>query len=80
MLLGFHVGPPTIRVEAVSDSDYVASLLIPFSYLGYLVWPQWDRMYLVLMRLGVPEKIGTEQGLPFSKKGSRKWEKEGGRV
>lgn len=80
MLLGFHVGPPTIRVDAISDSDYIASLLILFSYLGYLVWPQWGRMHLVLIRLGMPERIGTGQGLPFSKKkGRRKWEKEGER-
>lgn len=80
VLLGFHVGPPTIRVEAVSDSDYVASLLIPLSYVDYLAWPRWDRIYLVLMRLSVPGRNGIGEGLSFSKKGRRKWEKEGGRV
>jgi hypothetical protein len=33
---------------------------IPFPYLDYPGWPQWERIYLVLLRLGVPGKILKE--------------------
>uniref|UniRef100_A0A0V1KHB8 Uncharacterized protein n=1 Tax=Trichinella nativa TaxID=6335 RepID=A0A0V1KHB8_9BILA len=31
-----------------------------FFYLGFLVWPQWERMHLALQRLDVPGIVGGD--------------------
>ena len=43
--LGLHVGSPTTGAGVVPET--VACLWIPFTQLGCLIWPQWERMYLV---------------------------------
>jgi len=53
----FSVSSQIIRAGAVSD--FVACLWIPFPYLGCLVWPQKERIHLVLLRLAVPGQVCT---------------------
>lgn len=48
-------------MDSVSDADSVACLLDPFSLMGYLVKPQWERMHLVLMWPDVPVQVGTQE-------------------
>jgi hypothetical protein len=47
---------------SVSILWYIGS---PFLYQHYLVWPQWKRMCLVLLRLDVPWWDGTQGGNPL---------------
>ena len=54
VLLGLHVGPLTIGAGAVSDS--VVRFWIPL--LDCLVWPQWERMHLVLLQLDLAGQVG----------------------
>jgi hypothetical protein len=44
--LGFQASPLTTEARAVPDS--VTCQWILLFNLGYLVWPQWERIYLVL--------------------------------
>jgi hypothetical protein len=37
----------------------IKCLWLPFLWLYYLVWPQWERMHLVLMGLDVAWWVGT---------------------
>lgn len=52
--LSLHLG--SLKTGEGSVSDSVTWLWIPFPYLGYLVWPQWERMGLVLQQLGTQEE------------------------
>jgi hypothetical protein len=58
--LSFHVDSLTIGLRAVSVS--VACLWIPFPVLGCLVWPQSERIFLVLLQPDVPGWFGTHGG------------------
>jgi len=49
---GLEMALPTVGMEVASDSDSFASG-IPFSYLSWLVCPQWGMMFSVLMRLNM---------------------------
>ena len=48
---------------ASPNSHSVASPWVLSPFLGYLVWPQWERICLALLRLDVSEQVGTHGGL-----------------
>ena len=58
----------TQRNPNKADSDSAASLWIPFPK-SCLVWPKWERMQLVLLRLVVPGWVGIRgRGFPSQRR------------
>ena len=60
MQLALHVG--TLKLGGGAIPASVAYLWVPFPLAGIPCWPQWERMYLVLLQLDVPGQVGTQEG------------------
>ena len=58
----FRLHVSTLTTDAGVVADSVACLLIPFPQLGCLVWPQWEKMHLVV-GIDMPEWVGSHAGL-----------------
>lgn len=67
--LGFLVGPLTsgegvVLVSAPCLSSFPL-FLIPSSYMDFLVGPQWERMWLVLLGRDVQGRVVPKAGVLF---------------
>jgi hypothetical protein len=66
---------PTTGERAVPES--VAYLWIKLPELGYLVWPQWERMHLALLDL-MSQKGNNTRGCEREIYVRSAWEEKGG--